>query len=111
MVGGTIYGLAKGAENSDSANEYDKKIFRSISSFGGDLARGGLISGVAETGGQLIGEIATGGSIVGGEIFKEFAKEAEGNVGKIITGSEFVSHSIHKLEGKNYDSSCPICKS
>ena len=61
-------------ENHPDANEYDKQVFRSMSSFGGDVVRGTVIGGSLETGGQILGEMATGGSRVGGEVGKQLGK-------------------------------------
>ena len=98
-VGGTIWGAGKAMEHHPDANEYDKKIFRSISSFGGDAAKSGIA-------GEIFGKLTNAWSPDVKGVYNTYEKV---NTGKDLF-LDFTYHKSHTGRGLNYDSDCEICK-
>jgi len=97
VAGATIWGSFKAAEHLPNANEYDKKIFSSNSSFGGDLFKSGAL-------GELTGKLTTYLSPEGQKLYKLY----NNTTGIAEPISEVAIHELHQSY-RSYDSNCPIC--
>lgn len=86
-------------ESDPEANEYDKNIFRSISNFGGDAFRGGVMGGL----GKLT-------NVWPSDVKKVYDVYDQVNTGKDLV-SDMIDHKAHVSRGFNYQADCEICKS
>ena len=95
--GAVIWGTFKAAEHHPDANEYDKQIFRSNSSFGGDMFKAGAV-------GSITGKISSYLNADGQKLYKLYNDAT----GIAEPASEALIHKTHG-GSNNYHADCPVC--